>query len=51
MATLPPQLGGDGSTVYPGANHITAIRTRIGKLARYVTMTAGLLWLFPGALK
>jgi membrane protein YqaA with SNARE-associated domain len=23
----------------------------IGKLARYVTMTAGLLWLFPGALK
>ncbi|MGI9187425.1 MAG: sulfatase-like hydrolase/transferase [Gaiellales bacterium] len=35
-ATLPPQLGGDGSsTVYPGANHITAIRTRIGKLARY----------------
>ncbi len=23
----------------------------IGKLARYITMTAGLLWLFPGALK
>jgi hypothetical protein len=35
VATLPPQLGGDGSTVYPGASHITAIRTRIGKLARY----------------
>ena len=34
-ATLPPQLGGDGSTTYPGASHITAIRTRIGKLARY----------------
>lgn len=35
-ATLPPQLGGDsGSTVYPGANHITAIRTRFGKLCRY----------------
>ena len=35
-ATLPPQLGGDGeSTVYPGANHITAVRTRFGKLARY----------------
>lgn len=35
QATLPPQLGGDGSTVYPGASHITAVRTRIGKLARY----------------
>jgi len=23
----------------------------IGKLARYITMTAGLLWLFPGTLK
>jgi arylsulfatase A-like enzyme len=34
-ATLPPQLGGDGTTVYPGANHITAVRTKIGKLARY----------------
>ena len=36
QATLPPQLGGDGtSTVYPGRNHITAIRTRWGKLAMY----------------
>jgi arylsulfatase A-like enzyme len=35
VATLPAQLGGDGTTVYPGASHITAVRTRIGKLARY----------------
>ena len=36
QATLPPQLGGDGSSaVYPGRNHITAVRTRWGKLAMY----------------
>ena len=35
-ATLPPQLGGtDGDTVYPGRNHITAVRTRFAKIARY----------------
>ncbi len=35
IATLPAQLGGDGTTVYPGASHITAVRTRFGKIARY----------------
>ena len=40
-ATLPPQLGGDGTTVYPGASHITAVRTQIGKLARYAYWKEG----------
>ena len=41
-ATLPPQLGGDGSsTVYPGANHITAVRTHVAKIARYAYWKEG----------
>lgn len=35
IATVPAQLGGDGTQVYPGASHITAVRTRLGKIARY----------------
>ncbi len=41
VAALPEALGGDGVATYPGQNHITAIRTQFGKLARYAYWEEG----------